>query len=85
MTENEFHVWLEGYHERQDFERDIMRRIMWSSLVDGKVKRNEKPENLWPLHSDKNKIKALVDKFDKEEYLIKKAQIERLCKRKQNT
>jgi len=85
MTENEFHIWLEGYHERQDFERDIMRRIMWSSLIDGKVKRNKKPEDLFPLHSDRNRIKQLVEQVSKDEYLIKKAQIERLCKKKPNT
>ena len=85
MTENEFHIWLEGYHERQDFERDIMRRIMWSSLVDGSIKRNKKPEDLYPLQADRKRLKALVEQVSRDEYLIKKAQIERLCKRKTNT
>lgn len=87
MTDNEFFVYLEGHNKRQYFQKDIMRNIMWSNMVDGKLKRNTKPHT-W-MHFEYDKVissqKQLAENVSKEEFEIKRQQIRKLWEAKKKS
>ncbi len=80
MSSGEFYVYLDGYHERNENAKENTRLIMWSAIAPHS-KKKIKPKDLIPLSRDKTVTTQLKDQVSKQDYLIKKEQIERWHKR----